>query len=69
MVCTLFISTAKMEDLQQVFFIFISISQLVLIFGTGRVTLGALGDSFYEYLLKVWILTGKKEEKYPCYLG
>lgn len=33
-------------------------------FSNERVTLGALGDSFYEYLLKVWILTGKKEEKY-----
>jgi len=24
-----------------------------------KVTLGALGDSFYEYLLKLWLLTGK----------
>jgi len=37
--------------------------------GTGQftkrhITLGALGDSFYEYLLKYWIFTGKKEEKY-----
>ena len=34
--------------------------------GSGRftdqhVTFGALGDSFYEYLLKVWIQGGKKE--------
>lgn len=29
-----------------------------------HVTLGALGDSFYEYLLKYWILTGKKKDKY-----
>lgn len=33
-------------------------------FTNRRVTLGALGDSFYEYLLKVWILTGKQHEKY-----
>lgn len=24
-------------------------------------TVGALGDSFYEYLLKTWILNGKKD--------
>ena len=24
-------------------------------------SLGALGDSFYEYLLKAWILSGKKD--------
>ncbi|CAM9711535.1 unnamed protein product [Laminaria digitata] len=28
------------------------------------VTFGALGDSFYEYLLKVWIQGGKKETSY-----
>jgi len=33
-------------------------------FRNRRVTLGALGDSFYEYLLKLWILTGKKNEQY-----
>ena len=27
-----------------------------------QVTLGALGDSFYEYLLKVWLQGGRKEE-------
>lgn len=26
----------------------------------NNVAMGALGDSFYEYLLKVWLLTGKK---------
>ena len=30
----------------------------------GRITLGARGDSYYEYLLKQWLLTGKKEDKY-----
>ena len=29
---------------------------------SGRVTLGARGDSFYEYLVKQWVLTGKQEE-------
>lgn len=33
-------------------------------FRNNRVTLGALGDSYYEYLLKYWILTGKKHDKY-----
>ena len=30
-------------------------------FTTGRVTFGALGDSYYEYLLKTWLQGGKKE--------
>jgi len=29
-----------------------------------RVTLGALGDSFYEYLNKLWLLTGRTEQLY-----
>jgi len=36
---------------------------------TGRssgatVSWGAMGDSYYEYLLKLWVLTGKKHEQY-----
>lgn len=27
-------------------------------------TLGALADSFYEYLLKLWLLSGKQIPKY-----
>lgn len=30
----------------------------------GRITFGAMGDSFYEYLLKMWLYTGKREEQY-----
>ena len=26
-----------------------------------RITFGALGDSFYEYLVKVWVQSGRKE--------
>jgi mannosyl-oligosaccharide alpha-1,2-mannosidase len=33
-------------------------------FSRNHVTLGALGDSFYEYLLKMYLLTDKKEPKY-----
>ncbi len=29
-----------------------------------QVTFGALGDSFYEYLLKVWLQGGRTETKY-----
>lgn len=29
---------------------------------TGR--LGALGDSFYEYLIKQWLITNKKEPQF-----
>lgn len=29
-----------------------------------RITLGALGDSWYEYLLKQWLLTDRKENRY-----
>jgi len=32
-------------------------------FSNSHITLGALGDSFYEYLLKYWIFTGKKENQ------
>lgn len=28
---------------------------------TGHISLGALGDSFYEYLLKSWLGTSKKD--------
>lgn len=30
----------------------------------GRVKLGGAGDSYYEYLLKLWILTGKTDDQY-----
>ncbi|CAN0173335.1 unnamed protein product, partial [Ectocarpus fasciculatus] len=30
----------------------------------SQVTFGALGDSFYEYLLKVWMQGGRREESY-----
>ena len=29
---------------------------------SGTITLGARGDSYYEYLLKVWLQTGKKND-------
>eukprot|EP01064_Diplonema_japonicum_P030782 TRINITY_DN5318_c0_g1_i1.p1 TRINITY_DN5318_c0_g1~~TRINITY_DN5318_c0_g1_i1.p1 ORF type:complete len:753 (+),score=143.89 TRINITY_DN5318_c0_g1_i1:55-2259(+) len=32
--------------------------------GNDHVTLGAMGDSYYEYLLKQYLLTGKTEERY-----
>ena len=31
---------------------------------SGHVTLGALGDSYYEYLLKMWYLTDKRVPKF-----
>jgi Glycosyl hydrolase family 47 len=31
-------------------------------FSTDAVSIGALGDSFYEYLLKAWLLTGRHYE-------
>jgi hypothetical protein len=30
----------------------------------GVISWGAMGDSYYEYLLKYWLLTGKKHEQY-----
>lgn len=33
-------------------------------FASSRITFGALGDSYYEYLLKVWIQGGKRENRY-----
>ncbi|KAL9188419.1 hypothetical protein ACHAXT_006797 [Thalassiosira profunda] len=35
-----------------------------LSFGNSDVSLGAMGDSFYEYLLKIWLQGGKREKKY-----
>ena len=29
----------------------------------ATITLGARGDSYYEYLIKQWIQSGKKEDK------
>ncbi|RLN60196.1 hypothetical protein BBJ29_001429 [Phytophthora kernoviae] len=31
---------------------------------TSKITLGANGDSYYEYLLKQWLQSGKKEDKF-----
>lgn len=33
-------------------------------FTNNRVAWGAMGDSFYEYLLKMYLLTGKRHEQY-----
>jgi len=33
-------------------------------FTNSKITFGAMGDSFYEYLLKMWLLTGKKDERF-----
>eukprot|EP01007_Sphenomonas_quadrangularis_P003829 NODE_83_length_2227_cov_133.328283_g61_i0.p1 GENE.NODE_83_length_2227_cov_133.328283_g61_i0~~NODE_83_length_2227_cov_133.328283_g61_i0.p1 ORF type:complete len:482 (-),score=154.59 NODE_83_length_2227_cov_133.328283_g61_i0:315-1760(-) len=33
-------------------------------FGVDHVSFGALGDSFYEYLLKQWLQTGRVESRY-----
>ena len=33
-------------------------------FKPSTITLGARGDSYYEYLLKQWVLTGKKEKRF-----
>ena len=34
---------------------------IVNVYPIGHVSLGALGDSFYEYLLKSWIGTSEKD--------
>jgi len=33
-------------------------------FGNTKITFGAMGDSFYEYLLKVWLQSGREETTY-----
>ena len=42
----------------------------VCVHGTaGHVSIGALGDSFYEYLLKSWLVTSKKDtEAHDMYM-
>ena len=32
--------------------------------GGGIVTLGARGDSYYEYMLKQWLLSGKQQQSF-----
>jgi len=43
---------------------FIHNTKQELSFGNNEISIGAMGDSFYEYLLKVWLQGGKKEMKY-----
>ena len=33
-------------------------------FNPGHISFGALGDSTYEYFVKMWILTGKQSTQY-----
>mmetsp|Transcript_492 Transcript_492/g.1084 ORF Transcript_492/g.1084 Transcript_492/m.1084 type:complete len:613 (+) Transcript_492:244-2082(+) len=33
-------------------------------YGNQKISFGAMGDSFYEYLLKLWLQGGRKETKY-----
>lgn len=33
-------------------------------FTSQKVSMGALGDSYYEYLLKTWLLKGKTDDMY-----
>ncbi len=33
-------------------------------FANDEISIGAMGDSFYEYLLKIWLQGGKEETKY-----
>jgi len=43
---------------------FISNTKQDISFGNEDISIGAMGDSFYEYLLKIWLQGGKKETKY-----
>jgi hypothetical protein len=38
--------------------------RLLLRFNGNTITLGARGDSYYEYLLKQWVQTQQSEDKY-----
>eukprot|EP00927_Polykrikos_kofoidii_P004043 TRINITY_DN11605_c1_g1_i3.p1 TRINITY_DN11605_c1_g1~~TRINITY_DN11605_c1_g1_i3.p1 ORF type:complete len:949 (-),score=207.95 TRINITY_DN11605_c1_g1_i3:149-2995(-) len=42
-------------------------SNMPLRWTNPRVTLGGRGDSFYEYLLKQWLLTNRTEERYRAW--
>ncbi|KAL7532786.1 hypothetical protein ACHAXR_004837, partial [Thalassiosira sp. AJA248-18] len=43
---------------------YISNTKQDLGFGNSDISIGAMGDSFYEYLLKVWLQGGKQEMNY-----
>lgn len=34
------------------------------IFSGTKISVGAMGDSYYEYLLKQWVQTGRKEDRF-----
>ena len=40
---------------------FIDNTKEELSFGNEDISIGAMGDSFYEYLLKVWLQGGRRE--------
>jgi mannosyl-oligosaccharide alpha-1,2-mannosidase len=44
--------------------LFIRNQKTKISFRDSKLSLGAMGDSFYEYLLKVWLQGGKTEPKY-----
>lgn len=48
------------------YFIYFPIILLLLLLTrcAAYITMGSGADSFYEYLLKTWLLTGKKNPKY-----
>jgi len=42
----------------------VSVSQGKVKFSNSEITFGAMGDSFYEYMLKIWLQGGQKESMY-----
>jgi len=54
----------KLQTDSGLFPTFIHNTKQTLSFGNSAISIGAMGDSFYEYLLKIWLQGGKKESKY-----
>lgn len=54
----------KLDPVHGLYPTFISNDKVEVSFGNSDISIGAMGDSFYEYLLKIWLQGGKKEMKY-----
>jgi hypothetical protein len=61
--CIIIISIHKQENGVKVNISIRNIRFFFISYFLEQASLGGLGDSFYEYLLKSWVLSGKKDEQ------
>ena len=54
----------KMKDSDGLYYLYVKNQSKKPAYGNKRISFGAMGDSFYEYLLKLWLQSGRKDSKY-----